>query len=68
MDTLAALKIAIFDGKLKPEDADLGRYIIERYGEETFHHFLLYRAIDAQQPSASPQLLMTSSPIPDRNH
>jgi len=43
MDTLAIIKLAIFDGKLRPDEAPLAQDIIEQHGEATFAAFLTFR-------------------------
>lgn len=68
MDTLAIIKLSIFDGKLRPEDADLGRDIIERYGEETFHHFLAFREMDEQQARINQQLRVSEALVTQYSH
>ena len=43
MDTLAIIKLSIFDGKLRPDEANLANEIISKHGIEVFHYFLAFR-------------------------
>jgi len=62
-DMFATIRLAIADGKLKPEEADLGREIIETRGLETFHCFLVARAVLAQElPRLPPLILKPNEP------
>lgn len=43
MTTLATIRLAIAEGKLRPDEESLAHDIITKHGEEVFRYFLLHR-------------------------
>ncbi len=56
MDTLAIIKLAILDGKLRPEESPLAQDIIERHGVATFNSFLAFLEMDERKARIYQQL------------
>ena len=54
--------------KLSPAETTLARDIIETYGEEKFHHFLLHRAVLMQQTRVSLPPLFATPVVPEHGH